>query len=471
MGFQEIPITAMARPITKEAITVSSSKQVLESLPRLVQLAKSGRPGPVWLDVPLDVQNEPIPSREVVNGDFHFSRKRASTKKLRDAVGGLVKELSISKRPVLLVGNGVRLSNTSKFVYELIHTLKIPTLLTWKMADFLDDQDPLNAGRPGSIPQPWSNIIQQEADFLLSLGARIDTGQSAYNLSGFAPDAKKFIVDVDPAELAKFQGHGRYAPINADLEIFLPALEKNTSNLVSSSVSWNPWKKRLSQLKNGYINTFYNRPSPSKGINLYNLVALISKLLPKDALVVPGSSGACSEISMQAFKIKLGQRLYNSEGLGPMGFAIPAAIGAVVASAGKRVISIDGDGGFLMNIQELASVKLHADNVVFFVLNNNGYGSIKNTQDKLFEGRRLGTDPSTGLALANLQKIADTFDFNYFLLASESDMEREIEEVFAARGSSIVEVMVEKDQKTSPRVVSNRNKLGHPLPANMSHFE
>jgi acetolactate synthase-1/2/3 large subunit len=174
---------------------------------------------------------------------------------------------------------------------------------------------------------------------------------------------------------------------------------------------------------------------------------------------------------MQAFKIKLGQRLYNSEGLGPMGFAIPAAIGAVVASAGKRVISIDGDGGFLMNIQELASVKLHADNVVFFVLNNNGYGSIKNTQDKLFEGRRLGTDPSTGLALANLQKIADTFDFNYFLLASESDMEREIEEVFAARGSSIVEVMVEKDQKTSPRVVSNRNKLGHPLPANMSHFE
>jgi acetolactate synthase-1/2/3 large subunit len=174
---------------------------------------------------------------------------------------------------------------------------------------------------------------------------------------------------------------------------------------------------------------------------------------------------------MQAFKVKKGQRILNSEGLGSMGFGIPAAFGVHLASDGHNIICIDGDGGFQMNVQELATVNLNAKNMTFFVLNNNGYGSIKTTQDKYFSGRRIGTDPTSGLALINLSLIAESFGLNYWKIETEKDMESIIHEVLASNSNSIVEIIVDEYQSTSPMVVSTRNDKGEFMPVDMSIFQ
>lgn len=468
-GFQEIPITDVVRPISKRAVLLTRSEDIVNVLDDLIVLARSGRPGPVWLDIPLDLQSQKI--------DKSKPLLVQSTSLFRDDleanISNLIMALEKAQRPLFLVGNGVRLSGKLDLMEKVIRLSKIPTLLTWKMIDFLDEEDVLNAGRPGAIAQPWSNLLQEEADLLISLGARVDMGQSAYNLQSFAKNADKYIVDIDSFELTKFPHDYQYFLLNYDLQIFLPEFFRQfeTSGLKSKVQSWSKWRTRMQRLKSEYRHHIVEKSSNGKQVNLYKFVLELSRVLTPNAIVVPGSSGACSEIVMQAFQIKRGQRVFNSEGLGPMGFGIPAALGACVASGRKQIICIDGDGGFLMNLQELASIKLHADNVIFFVLNNNGYGSIKLTQDKLFAGRRLGTDPSTGLALADLKAIASAFGLKYKELNTEKNLANELKKILKYSSTVIVEVFVDPAQITLPRVKNIRDKDGVPQPANMAEMD
>lgn len=468
LGFQEIPIAAMAAPITKGAVTVRSSREAVEAFYNLITLSTSGRPGPVWLDIPLDIQNSLVsesdlnPSLDINPHDFDDTEIDILKEKIFES-------LKHSSRPLLLLGNGIRLASALSEVRRFVETLEIPALLTWKMMDFLDENHFLNAGRPGSVPQPWSNLVQQRADLILALGARIDSGQTAYNLEGFGSKAKRIIVDIDSNELSKFPNSTSYMKINCDVKQLMLSLLKTASEMDGKEM-WRDWRHEILGIKSAHTKTFYRRPTPIKGVNVYNFLNTLSDLLGPDAIVVPGSSGACSEITMQAFRVKERQRIFNSEGLGPMGFAIPASLAAVLASGGRRVISIDGDGGFFMNVQELASVKKHADNIVFFVLNNNGYGSIKTTQDRYFESRRLGTDEESGLALIPLSSLSQTFNLVYERISSEHQMSTIISRAVNGRGSYLVEVLVEENQKTSPRVLSFRDEQGNPLPANMEEF-
>jgi acetolactate synthase-1/2/3 large subunit len=475
MGFQEIPITEIVRPITKKAFKMSIKDDVYEVLTDLLNIAIEGRPGPVWLDVPLDIQNFPYSSdkRDRNSKAIQFTNSVdaiSESSKLTTSINEVIADLKKSNKPVMLLGNGVRLSGCVDAAIKFANDLKIPVLLTWKMMDILDELDPLNAGRPGAIPQPWSNKIQEEADLILSIGARIDTGQSAYNLKTFGKRALKIVVDIDSNELAKFPSGANYKLINQNANTFIQELSEKCQ-LIELPEKWNTWRKQVAELKNHYSFEFYNRKSPDSGINLYNFIRVLSNLLDDDAILIPGSSGACSEIVMQAFKVKKGQRILNSEGLGSMGFGIPAAFGVHLASDGHNIICIDGDGGFQMNVQELATVNLNAKNMTFFVLNNNGYGSIKTTQDKYFSGRRIGTDPTSGLALINLSLIAESFGLNYWKIETEKDMESIIHEVLASNSNSIVEIIVDEYQSTSPRVVSTRNDKGEFMPVDMSIFQ
>jgi acetolactate synthase-1/2/3 large subunit len=337
------------------------------------------------------------------------------------------------------------------------------------MIDFLDENDNLNAGRPGAIAQPWSNLIQEEADLIICLGARIDTGQSSYNLSSFGQKAIKYVIDIDKLELNKFPDNKSFITLNYDLADFLPDLYTQLSRYIQikSKFDRSIWLKEINGLKNELGNIFNSKQSKTNSVNIYSLISNLSELLDTTSIIVPGSSGACSEVMMQSFRVKKGQRVFNSEGLGPMGFGIPAALGACIASGGRRIICVDGDGGFLMNLQELASVKMHADNIIFFVLNNNGYGSIKLTQDKLFSGRRIGTDPSNGLALVNLREIARAFEFTYKILRNEYSLVDDLRRILAQNSSVIVEVIVDPDQITLPRVKTIRDDMGNPLPSDM----
>ena len=366
-GFQEIPIVEIVTSITKKAVSVRSAHQAVAAIDELCKISLSGRPGPVWLDVPLDIQNAEIDEftsekeisvKQTVNSDYYVDR-------VRDILNTWKK----SKRPVILAGNGIRISGSLEQFRNLAPKLNTPIMLTWKAIDYLDETDELNAGRPGSIAQPWANLSIQNSDFVLILGARMDMGQLAYKSETFSREASVVMVDIDGEELNKFQNLN-WELINVDLKVFLKVLDTQVEGV---DLEFPHWIDEISMLKAEFPLPPRSEIAHQDGVSNYLFLDALADQLGSDDLIVPGSSGACSEITMQAFKVKIGQRVFNSEALGPMGFGIPAAIGANFASNGRRTICIDGDGGFVMNIQELSTIAGHELNIKFFIQNNNGY--------------------------------------------------------------------------------------------------
>ena len=464
LGFQEIPITDMARSITKEAVRVDSISELPEVLARLISLASDGRPGPVWLDIPLDIQSSVIDESPLTE----LPPAKSNPPLSESLLDRILADWSAAKRPILMFGNGVRLSGALDLCKKLTVSTATPCLLTWKALDFLPESHHLNAGRPGAIAQRWSNFAQQTSDFILVIGARLDLGQTAYRPDNFAPRAKKYIIDIDVNELNKLKSVGATC-ITADaaqiIERLLQKIEIQNIQLGNSD-----WVQQIKDWKERYPLLQDKHKAPSSGVNLYELIEVLSDTMDGSDLLVPGSSGACSEISMQGFQVKSGQRVLNSEGLGPMGFGVPAPIGACIASGFKRTVSIDGDGGFLMNIQELATIELHALPIKIFVLNNDGYGSIKTSQDRYFEGRRLGTDRSTGLAMPNLEPIIRGFGLRYECIASRAELRAVIELVFEDDIPTVIEVMVDPEQQTEPRTYTTVSQDGRMQTAAMENL-
>jgi acetolactate synthase-1/2/3 large subunit len=459
-GFQEIPITEVVRPITKSATVVNDPDAFPRLLEDAIDLATSGRSGPVWLDIPLDVQSSDI-SVDAPKKDY---TKTLNSPLAEQVPQELIQDWISSKRPIVMLGNGVRLAGGLEAASSLIQITQTPALLTWKMLDIFDETYPLNAGRPGAIAQRWANLAQQASDFILVIGARLDTGQTAFNLEGFAPLAKKYIVEVDAAEIKKFPDG--FTTIRLDAGIFLNHLLQSPE---LGSITPKPeWIRQIKKWKRTYP-LYTEKPGENHGpINLYAFMDALSRHLGKDAIVAPGSSGACSEVTMQAFAVKKGQRVFNSEGLGSMGFGIPGAIGASLASGGKQVICIDGDGGFLMNIQELSTVTQQNLPIKFFVLNNQGYGSIRRTQDIFFEGRRLGIDPDSGLGLPDLEEVSKGFGLTFSRFTNLGDLRQSLPTILSSNLPEVIELMIDLDHSTGPRVASQR-KLNGEITSNPMH--
>jgi acetolactate synthase-1/2/3 large subunit len=464
LGFQEIPITEMVRTITKAAVRVSQLAELPQNLSELISIAQSGRPGPVWLDIPLDIQSSQVDYAPLEKIEVSQSKLAISD----TLVENILEEWKLAERPILMLGNGIRLSGGLELIKELMQESLTPILLTWKALDFLSEENYLNAGRPGAIAQRWSNFAQQTSDFMLIIGARLDLGQIAYRPDNFAPKAKKYIVDVDKNELRKHKITSATF-LNVDAYTFLTQILKRIrgQKLLLGNLNWvaqiHDWKERYPLVQPKHLN-------PSSGVNLYEFVSRLSDFMKDSDIFVPGSSGACSEVSMQGFMVKSGQRVFNSEGLGPMGFGVPAPIGACIASGFRRTISIDGDGGFLMNIQELATIELHNLPIKIFVLNNDGYGSIKTSQDRYFEGRRLGTDRSTGLAMPRLEGVIKGFGLKYKRISCREDLTQVLDVVFADFTPMVIEVFVDPMQQTEPRVFTEIKPDGKMLTAPMENL-
>jgi acetolactate synthase-1/2/3 large subunit len=464
LGFQEVPIVEMVSSITKKAVQITNTESIPEILTDLISTAISDRPGPVWLDIPLDIQSQAIEA-----SPLGLIRPATSNLNLDTALlDEILSKWKSADRPLLLLGNGVRLSGVVDEARLLVSGSQTPTLLTWKALDFLDSSDPLNAGRPGAIAQRWSNFAQQTADFILVIGARLDFGQTAYRPDNFAPNANKYIVDVDSNEISKLENVNATF-INSDAGVFIKCITGRIEELVPTTAK-QAWVERICKWKEDYPLIQPKHLSPKSGVNLYHFISELSKLMSPDDLLVPGSSGACSEISMQAFQNKIGQRVLNSEGLGPMGFGIAAPIGACLASKGRRTISIDGDGGFLMNIQELATLEFSNLPVKIIVLNNNGYGSIKTSQDRYFEGRRLGTDRLSLLGIPQLEGLVRGFDLPYFRIEDHSVMIDTLKECLTLDGPGIIELIVDPEQLTEPRVYTEISEDGLFKTSNMERL-
>lgn len=457
IGFQEIDIVRMAAPITKYAVTVMEPKSIRYHLEKALFLARSGRPGPVWLDIPLDVQAAQIDPAELEGLDPAELLPATDQGQLREQVARAIELFNAAERPCLLVGNGVRLAKGLEEFHELIAILQTPVLTSWKALDFLPDDHPLYAGRPGSVGQRGANFTLQNADCLISIGARLDFGQTGYNREAFARAARKIIVDVDAAELGKL-GTPVDVPIAADAGVFLREFLAQRASIATADRS--AWLARVQNWKAKYPVVLPEYWERRDGVSTYCLLEVLSDQMGAGDLLVPGSSGACSEITMQAFRAKQGLRVFNSEGLGPMGFGIPAAIGGCLASGRKRTVSIDGDGGFHMNTQELETVRRLNLPIKFFVLNNNGYGSIRSTQRGYFGGFLVASDPTSGLTLPDTLKIAQAYGLATVRIHDHSELRQKVKEALESDGPVVCEIMVSPEDMTSPKVSSAQREDG-----------
>lgn len=456
-GFQEIDIVAMAKPITKYAVTVTEPEKIRYHLEKAIWIAQNRRPGPCWLDIPLDVQAAEV-DPDLMRGFRPESVRCLGDDDTTSVIKQTIEILQHSERPVLLVGNGVRSAGGLALFEQLIAVLQIPVLTTWKAADFLAEDDPLFAGRPGAIGQRGANFTQQNSDCLITIGARLDLGQTAYNHANFAPGAQRIFVDIDRAELDKMVPRSAI-PVCADAGDFINGMLKHLQGFKRPKV-WSDWLLRVKVWQQKYPVVLPEYWESNDCVNDYLLIDLLAQQMTADDLLIPGSSGACSERTMQAFKVKKGQRIFNSQGLGSMGFGLAAAIGGCVASNRRRTIMIEGDGGFAMNLQELETVRRFDLPLKMFILNNGGYASIKATQRNYFGGKLVASDLASGLTLPDWQLVAKAFNIPELKIEKNSQIYEVVRLSFEEAGPVLVEVMVDPDQQTMPRVVSRRRHDG-----------
>jgi len=448
MGQQEVDIISIVKPITKYAAQITDEKTIRFHLEKAIHLARTGRPGPVWLDLPLDVQAQMIDPEKLES--FHAAAA-ASPVIADDTIRQFTSLLQRAERPVIYAGNGVRLSGAGAEFRRLLELLKAPVLTSWKAADFLAEDDPFYCGRPGAIGQRGANFTQQNADLMIVLGARLDLPSVAFNHEGFARNARKVFVDIDRTELDKFSTKIAL-PVQGDVRDFLARALAALSG--AKLPNWSAWLQRAKEWQQRYPVVLPEYEKQAEGVSTYVFYKIMSELASADEVIVPGSSGPCSDIFMQAFQVKAGQRIFNAPGLGAMGTGLPASIGACVASGRKRTLCFNGDGGFQLNIQELETVRRLGLPIKFFVLCNGGYGSIFAMQKGHFKNRMVASHPGSGLTLPDIRKVADAYGIPSARIGSLADVREVVSKALASPGPFLCEVHTSLEERTAPRVTS-----------------
>lgn len=447
MGPQEVDIVSMVKPITKFAARVADPSLIRSHLEEAVYRATNARKGPVWLDIPLDVQAVDI-DPEALQPFVAPNRVKSS---FESSIKNIIDRLLIAKRPVIYAGNGVRTSGQGEMLLRLVNRLNAPVLLTWKAADLLPQDHPTYIGRPGGTGQRAANFVQQKADWILVLGARLDLPSIAFNPGDFAPGAYTTIVDVERSELSKLEVAADCL-IEGDLGEFLPELVEHLET--ASLPDFEDWLKDSCELKSRFPIVLDEHWKQAGSISTYVLIDVLSKLTGPDDVIVPGSSGPCSDILMQAWRVKAGQRILNAPGLGAMGTGLPGAIGACIASGRRRTINVNGDGGFQLNIQELETARRLNLPIKFFVLENGGYRSIVAMQMNHFNGRLVASEPSSGLTLPNVARVAEAYGIPSFTASEAVELEKTIQRILLSEGPALCVVKTALTEATMPRCTS-----------------
>lgn len=449
LGVQEIDIVTLVSSITKYAVTVTDPSTIRYHLEKAVWLAKSGRKGPVWIDIPLDVQAAEIapdglagfaPGETGAIGDCH---------EVAEKVAGAIALLNRAERPVILAGNGIRSAGAQETFLEVIDRLGVPVLTTRLGVDLLPESHPLCAGMPGSIAARGANFVLQNADWLLVLGARLDMAFIAYAPHRLARAAKKIMVNIDRTEIDKL-GIIDLA-VCADAGMFLNELLLQSAKV--GSVDRSEWMKRCREWKSRYPFVRPEHRNETAGISVYAFSDVLSDELSGGDIILPGSSGFACEIFLTALRVKAGQRVFHNKGTGAMGFAQPSAIGACLAGGGRRTVCVDGDGGFPMNVQELETARRLALPVKFFVINNGGYASIRSSQQNYF-GRLTAADATSGLTLPDIVRVAEAYGVSARRISEPADLRKQVGEVLSLPGPVVCEVVVIPDEPRAPRVAS-----------------
>ena len=442
-GIQEVGIVELVRSVTKYAVQVRDEQDILYELEKATALAKSGKPGPVWLDIPLDIQ-----ASQVEPSQLHHYNESQPTYECRDEdVQKTIELLNKAERPMVLLGHGIRLAKAVPEMQELIEEMQIPVMTTWNGVDLIEDDNPLFFGRPGAVGHRHANFIQQNADFVLTIGTRLNLLSTGYDFASFLRNAKHVMVEIDENEMKKCSVHP-YLAIHADAKSFLQKMLASRNKIEHKSRE--AWWNYCRDIKERYPLFVKEQKPDGDGVNTYALVdALTAKMTGNDIFQFT-SSGTGADISMYGFRIKKGQRAFLTKGLASMGFDLSACIGSCLAASKRRTVCITGDGGFLMNVQELATLHQLDLPIRLFILCNDGYGMIYNSQAGNFK-RLTGCTRESGLALPNLKAVVESFDVKCFSIESEASLDRVIDEVMDYNGSAVCLVKAYIAQKILPR--------------------
>jgi acetolactate synthase-1/2/3 large subunit len=455
MGLQEVDIVAVVSPLTKYALTVMDPLSIRYHLEKAVHLARAGRPGPVWVDIPLDVQAATIDPATLATFDVPAAQS-VDVAALERKIDLVVKYLNAAERPILLVGNGVRLGRAEAELHEFVETTGIPTLATWLAVDLFAYQDVHYIGKPGTVASRGVNFALQNADFLLTIGARLDITITGYAPERLARAAKKVMVDIDPAELAKVAMYVD-VPICVDAGTFLQALLARRASV--RTIGSSDWVKRCQDWKTRYPVVLPEHRMPDQLVSVYYFSEVLSAAMGDGELIVSGSSGAGIEIFQHALTLKPRQQLLHTTALGAMGYALPAAIGACLAGNAHRTICIDGDGSVQMNVQELETIRRLNLPIKLFVLSNDGYSSIRTSQQRWF-GRLSGADETSGLTLPDILKVAEAYGLPTSRVSNQEDLTAQVRAVLETHGPFVCEVLCIPDEARIPSVASAQRTDG-----------
>jgi acetolactate synthase-1/2/3 large subunit len=445
LGDQEVNIIEIVRPVTKYAVMVTRKEEILYHLERAVYEAKSGRPGPVWIDIPLDIQGARVDPATL----HHFTPPSPPkpTLKIRE----LLTALSRAKRPVIIAGNGLTLSDAQERFYRLLERLQIPVIGTFARYDILRNDHPLFFGRYGTVGHRMANFTVQNADFVLALGARMNIRAVSYNWEYFAREAFIAAVDIDENELKKRTVRVDL-PIHADVGAFLDAFLEEIDRH-GFHAEYTSWIQQCNRYRSRYPTLENHRRTAGSPVDSYHFFDRLSDAAGDDAVFVFGNGTACVS-SYQSLRLRGEQRVVVNSGSAAMGYDLPAAIGAARAAQGHEILCVTGEGSLQMNLQELQTILHYRLPIKLFVLNNGGYISIRNTQNNFFGGFKVGADLQSGVSFPDLEKLATAYGFPFFRIDDSSQMEKTLREIHTEDGPLICEVMLSPEEKMEPKLSS-----------------
>ena len=458
MGDQEYDIVKSVENMTKYAVMIENPKMIRYALEKAWHLANTGRPGPVWIDIPVNYQGCYIEADELEGYDPVEDDFKLPSAVSDDVIKTVIEKIKNAKRPVFHAGYGIRLSGGYAIFRSVLEKLNIPIVTYWNAVDLIEDEHPLYTGRAGNMGDRPGNWAIQNADLILAVGTRISIRQVGYNWKTWARAAEVIMVDIDEGELKKPTLHVDM-PIWADAKDFLTKLDKATSDKIFCHKDWvetcQKWKKDYPVVQ--------PRQWEENGetANVYAFIRYLSSQLSENSLTAV-SNGACCVVGNQAYVIQKGSRMANNSAIASMGYGLPAAIGTCIAGGGRETICLEGDGSIMMNLQELQTIITKQLPIKIFLINNNGYHSIRLTQTNLFSNHcKVGIGPESGdLSFPEFKKIAEAFSYRYFSAHSNAEMKSVVDEVLKLEGPVFTEIFTDTNQVWEPKSSTKRLKDG-----------
>ena len=458
VGDQEYDIVKSVEHMTKYAVMLENPNDIRYVLEKAWHLATTGRPGPVWVDIPVNFQGGFIETDGLVGYDPAEDEKQLPSKVSDEVIKTVLEKIKNAKRPVFHAGYGIRLSGGYEVFKEVAEKLNIPVVTYWNAIDLIETDNPLYCGRAGNMGDRPGNFAIQNADLILAVGTRISIRQVGYNWKTWAREAEVIMVDIDPAEMKKHTIHVDM-PIWADAKDFLNKINSSVNEKVNNNQDWlntcQAWKKKYPVVLERH------RQENGKTANVYAFIDYLSSQLPENTLTAV-SNGACCVVGSQAYVIKKGSRFANNSAVASMGYGLPAAIGTCIGGGRKDTICLEGDGSIMMNLQELQTVLTNKLPIKIFLINNNGYHSIRITQTNLFSNHcKVGIGEESGdLSFPQFKKIAEAFGYPYFSASSNAEMQKAVQDTLNTSGPVFCEIFTDTEQVWEPKSSTKRLEDG-----------